>query len=553
MPTRFAPFLIPELRGVDENENPHGLPTQSLSFASNAWRLGRSVGTRPGTILDPDEDYVDALGNAVVGIADYRRNRNASRTLVVVIPGAIHTDDGTTLTLGAGVTITNAAKYPWSFVQHKNKLFAAGGDVGVADTAWYWDAGAGTTANRLGILNNAGANIEPRFICEFGNRLFAAGFSGTDPSGNPGIVRYSALNDGLTWPTENTIGGNFSVGGFAADSEEYITGLSTYKSNDGRWLLVGTNRRLYPILEGLNPAQIFTTTDEISVGCASHLLYVNPGVDSGDAVYVSDEGIHSMRETQEVGPRSDRFLSWKIRKTFKQINRTRLDWAVAGYWREHGLAILALPTGSSLVNDLVLVLDMKDSGDRLSADSAIWFSWTMSGTNHQLSYLAPGRLENGTPVLFWGDYAGRVGVFTNEFHADISEPYDVRFRTKFTDFNAAVVTKGLGDIYVDAGAEASAGFNPIMRTIFDFGRASGDTYQLGIAVDDPFVIGTSPLGGDQGFAGSGQAIFHNKLYGTGHCYTCAFEFYHNGEDQPFWIHRVAGEVSVDGESSEDES
>jgi hypothetical protein len=554
MASRFQPFELPELRGLDEGENPHGLPTASLSAASNCWRFGRSVGTRPGTILDPDEDYVEPIvAGAVLGIADYRRNRNASRTLVVVVPGAIHTDDGTTLTLGAGVVVTNTANRPWTFVQHKNKLFAAGGDVGVADTAWYWDAGAGTTATRLGILNNAAANIEPRFICEFGNRLFAGGFTGTDPSGNPGIVRYSALNDGTVWPTENTIGGNFSVGGFAADAEEYVTGLSTYRDNQGRWLLVGTNRRLYPILEGPNPAAIFSNTDEISVGCASHLLYVNPGVDSGDSVYVSDEGIHSMRETQERGPRADRFLSWKIRKLFEGLNRTRLEWGVSGHWRKHGIAVFALPTGSSLVNDLVLVLDMKDSGENLTADSAMWFPWVMSGTNHQLSYLAPGRLENGTPVLFWGDYGGRVGIFTNEFHADLSTPYDVRFRTKFTDFNVATGTKGLGDLYADVGAEASAGFTPLMRTIFDFGRASGDTYPLGIMSGDPFVIGTSPLGGDDGLAGSGQAIFHNKLYGTGNCYTCAFEFFHNGEDEPFWIHRLAGEVAVSGESSEDES
>jgi hypothetical protein len=551
MPTRFSPFVLPELRGLDQNENPHGLPTASLSSATNVWRLGRSIGTRPGTILDPDEDYAEPIvAGAVVGIADYRRNRNASRTLVVVVPGAIHTDDGTTLTLGAGVVVDNAAERPWTFVQHKNKLFAAGGDVGVADTAWYWDAGAGTTANRLVILNNAGANIEPRFICEFGNRLFAGGFTGTDPSGNPGIVRYSALNDGLTWPTENTIGGNFSVGGFAADAEEYVTGLSTYKSNDGRWLLVGTNRRLYPLLEGFNPAQLFTTTDEISVGCAGHLLYVNPGVDSGDAVYVSDEGIHSMRETQEVGPRSDRFLSWKIRKAFKDINRARLDWAVAGYWREHGLAVIALPTGSSLVNNLVLVLDMKDSGDRLSADSAMWFPWTMSGTNHQISYLAPGRLESGLPVLYWGDQGGRVGVFTTDTYADLGVAYTSRFRTKFSDFNSAMATKTLGDFLVDAGAaQPNEDYNPLFQAIFDWGSSSGEVFPIQFTESGSWVLGVSILGVDT-ILGGGESIFHHKFHGSGEFQTCAFDVQHTGVDQPFYIHRIAGEVAATGEGQE---
>lgn len=549
-PNRYAPFDLDDLRGLDENENPHLVGTKSLTIASNVWRLGRSIGTRPGMIRDPDGDYDAAIasGPTVCGIADFRRSRGTARDLVVVVPGAIHTDATTTLTLGAGVDVTNAAELPWVFTQHKNKLFAAGGDVGVSDTAWYWDGSGNVT--RLGILNGAGSNIEPRYIFSFANRLWAGGFTGTDAAGNPGIIRYSSLNDGTVWPVENTVGGNNSVGGFAADDEEYVTGIGRFKNDDGRWLLVQTNRRLYPLHESLDPRRVLEGTDEVAVGCVGQSAFVDLGVDAGDAIFMSDEGVHSLMESQREGNDKRRYLSWQIRRTFKSLNRSRMDRAVSAPWREHGLALFAVPTGSSTENDLVLVLDLKDSGDRVTADNASWFKWTL-GTN--VSYLAPGRDDDGNPVLFWGDYDGNVGVFTTDFYADIDTPYSVQFRTKFSDFNSATTTKRLGDLYVDVGADGSDGFAPTMRTMFDFGGGGTIAYPLGVTETDPFVIGSSALGGGDALAGSDQTIFHNKIYAGGEFYTCAFEFYHNGEDQPFWVHRIAGELSVSGESAESDA
>jgi hypothetical protein len=544
---RFTPFDIDELRGLDENENPHRLATMSLSVAENVWRLGRSVGTRPGMIREPDEDYDDAIasGPTICGIADFRRTRNTARDLVVVIPGAVHTDVATTLTLGAGVDVTNAAERPWTFAQHKNKLFAAGGDVANGDTAWYWDGSGNVT--RLGILNNAGANIEPRYIFSFANRLFAAGFTGTDPSGNPGIVRFSALNDGTVWPTENTIGGNNSVGGFAADDEEYVTGLSRYKDNDGRWLLVQTNRRLYSIQETANPAQVFLNVDETAVGCVGQSAYVDLGVDAGDAVFLSDEGVHSLLESNREGNEKRRYLSWQIRKTFKTLNRSRMDRVVSAPWREHGLAVFATATGSNTQNDLLLVLDMKDSGERVTADSAMWFKWI---PGKKISYLAPGRSSDGQTQLYWGDYDGNVGVFTTDTYSDLGTAYTARARTKFTDFNAATATKTLGDIYLDVWIPTSSATYPIsFQPLFDFGRQPGEAFSIELESGGQFVLDVSRLDVDS--LGDEESIFHTKLYAGGDCYTCAFEVRHSGANEPFYVHRIAGEVTVHGESAKD--
>jgi hypothetical protein len=546
---RFIPFDLDDLRGLDENENPHLIPTKSLTVASNVWRLGRSVGTRPGMIRDPDNNYDAAIsgGPTICGIADFRRTRNSARTLVVVVPGAIHTSDTATLTLGAGVVVTNTAELPWVFAQHKNKLFAAGGDVGVGDTAWYWDGSGNPT--RLGILNNAAANIEPRYIFSFANRLWAGGFTGTDPSGNPGIVRYSALNDGLTWPIENTVGGNNSVGGFAADDEEFVTGIGRFKNDQGRWLLVQTNRRLYPLHESLDPRRVLEGTDEVAVGCVGQAAFVDLGVDAGDAIFVSDEGIHSLMESQKEGNDKRRYLSWPIRRTFRTLNRSRAAYVVSAPWREHGLALFTFPTGSNTENDTMLVLDLKDSGERVTPESAIWFKWTLGSP---VSYLAPGRDASGNPQLYWGDYDGNVGVFSTSTYADLGSAFSVRFRTKFSDFNASTASKVLGDIYVDIGVpNTESAYAVNFQPVFDFGKAPGESFPILLEPGGQFVLDVSRL--DIDALGEGETIFHTKLFGGGKFYTCGFEVSNSSLNRPFYIHRIAGEVAVDGESAQDEA
>ncbi len=549
---RFVPFDLDDLRGLDENENPHLIHTKSLTVANNVWRLGRSLGTRPGMVRDPDNVYDAAIASAptICGIADFRRSRNASRTLVVVVPGAIHTSDTATVALGAsGVVITNAAELPWTFAQHKNKLFAAGGDVGVGATAGYWD-GAAANPTRLGILNNAGANIEPRYIFSFANRLWAGGFSGTDPSGNPGIVRYSSLNDGTVWPTENTVGGNNSVGGFAADDEEFVTGIARFQNTEGRWLLVQTNRRLYPLHESLDPRRVLEGTEEVPVGCVGQTAWVDLGVDAGDAVFLSDQGVHSLLESRREGNERRRFLSWQVRKTFKTINRSRAAYVVSAPWQEHGLAIFSLPTGSNTENDTVLVLDLKDVGQSgANADTAMWYKWTLGSP---VSYLAPGRDVAGNPQLYWGDYDGNVGVFSTTTYSDLGSAYSVRFRTKFTDFNAAVASKTLGDIYLDIGVpSAESAYTVNFQPVFDFGRSPGESFPIPLTPGGQFTLDVSIL--DEDSLGESETIFHTKLFAGGRFYTCAFEVSNSSLNRPFYIHRIAGEVAVDGESAQDEA
>lgn len=554
MPSRFQPFVVEELRGLDESENPHLVPKTSLTVAHNCWRLGRSVGTRPGTIRsESDYDAAIAAAPTILGIADFRRNRNADRDLVVVIPGAIHVDRTTTLDIGTnGIIIDNAGAFPWTFAQYKNTLFAAGGDVDVADQAWYWDPthGLGDEIQALGILDNASNPAEPRYIHSFGNRLFAAGFSGTDPSANPGIVRFSALNQGTVWPTENTLGGNFSVGGFAADAEEFITGLNSYRDNNGRYLLVLTNRRIYVVMESPAISAPFQIVDEVSVGCCGHLAYCALGVDFGDGVFMSDEGFHSLRETQVSGTNARRFLSWNIRKSFESINRDALDGVVSSYWRQHGLAAWAVPAGGAVTNNTVFVLDLKDSGEQLSADTAVWYKWTLAGTGHSISYMTAGRDPNGVPVLFAGDYAGNVFTFSADTYSDLGEAYSMRFRTKHTSFDAPTAEKGLGDLYADYGApETAAGYTPKCQPIFDFGTVPGEVFDLEVEASTGFTLDVSHLDIDA-FGFDQDGIYHRKLHGTGTGFTTAFEFYHTGVNEPFYLHRFAGEVSVTGESED---
>ena len=285
----------------------------SSRLPSTSGDVGARWARALGPWFDPDLDYADNGMGAVkvVGMADYRRSRDTARTLVVVVPNEIHTDDGTELTQGASVDVTNAAGELWTFTQHKGVLFAAGGDILVSDMPWFWDASAGTTAEILSIPNLSAVDQPPRWIYQWSNYGFAGGFEDSDGSANPGTVRYSALNDLETWPVGNSIGGFSAVGGWSTDSDEYLVGANSYQDNEGKWLLVLSNRALYPVQQMGSRLSPFAITDKVANGCVSHHAYVNLGIDVGDGIYLSDQGIHSLRQSQKHGSREDSFLSFR--------------------------------------------------------------------------------------------------------------------------------------------------------------------------------------------------------------------------------------------------
>lgn len=546
----FKRIDVKKWRGLNEDENPAVLEEGELSVAENVWRYGRMIGTRPGTQYEPETSDWDAKveGAAALtacqGLHDCSATYDSVRYLLAIFNGLAWIDH-TVLTgvrgLG-GCTITAGDDYLWTFAEHNNRVYAAGGNTAIPDSVWYWIINP-PGANLVPVVfqNAAVANIGAEYIFEKWNRLWINGMHGTGVDDGPMIGRYSALNDGTSWPVANTIGGTSAIGGLSAFGDEYSTGWGSYQDNRGDFLLFLTNKRIYAIIQDVDPAILFRVSDTISTGCVSQRAFVDLGVDSGDAVYLSEQGIHSLRQSQIHGNKSNRYLSWKIRKTFASLNKTRLKYATGAYWPEHGIVIFAVPTGSNAFNSLLLILDVRDADteDGLTADNVAWYVGYVSGTDHnpQMLIQANDRTTE-QQYIYGGNRKGDIFRFTTSNFSDMGEPYNVHIRTRHADFDAPGVTKIPGNIEV--WIQSNGKYSVNMNWVYDLGDrfSSNRIIRLenpGITI--PFVLD------DTAVLGSGVKLQRKVEYGTGHGETIANDFQNSSANQPFWIARVTQQVA----------
>lgn len=546
------------LGGLDEDENPAALARTSLQYARNSWKRGNSRGTRPG--FNRDSLFYPAgagLGDAINGIVDYRFANDASQFLVVVANGDVLTADATSIK-NAGTSVTAGANHRWTFAQHKGVLYGAGGTS--TNNFWSWP-GSGTTTNRA-MLDLTAAAIYPSYVFEKWNFGFTTGFRdaagnlATDLSSGPMIVRYSDLNDMTTWPTGSTFGGTSAVGGFSSYGDEYLTGFGEFTNNAGDWLLVLSNKRLYAVGNAGDSVAPFYTppTGVVQNGCVHQNAFVSLGLDSGDAIYLSRTGIHSVRLSEQFGDRIETFLSWKIRQTFRTINQAAIQRSVGGYDPKRGIVLFAVPTGSNSNPDTILCLDVKNKA-QLTGETAEWDIWSLAGSlvvdKRTISSMATVRANSGTTgyFLYAGNVEGDVGRFDDSSSgsfSDLGSGYDVRMVSKHDDFGAPGVTKGIGDLYVTI--QPGGNHRPTVTPIFDYGIRTGDALSLEMpsagSAWGTLIWGTDSFGG-------ANTTFTDKVYPRGAGETIALDFRHGGNAEPFFIVQATEMVQTHGQISGD--
>jgi hypothetical protein len=546
----YQRFRINEFAGLNEDENPDVLQPNELSACENVWKHGRAIGTRPG--LEREGDYASAItsGKAVHGIVDYRDSYDANKRIVSLCGGVVHVGEadpgdviaqtGTTIT-DPGAGRANAGLNLWTFAQHKNNLYMAGGANG--DTVCKWTGTGNVT--KVTFQNSSAVDIDSKYIFEKWNFLFLAGMNGVTVDDNPTVVRYSAINDGDTWPVGNTFGGTSAIGGISAYGDEYATGLADYTDNRGDWLLFLTNRQIYPVSFTALPGAPFRVESGIANGCVSQHAFASLGIDSGDAVYLSQNGIHSLRQSQQHGSKAERFLSWKIRPTFASINFSRISQSVSAYWPEEGIVLFAVPTGSNTHNDTILCLDVKSvRGGELTAENAVWYVWKLINT--EVNFLTTAK-DGSTNVryLYMGDTEGNVVRFNRNVFTDLGSAYPVSWTTSHNDFQNPGASKGVGDCWV--GMQPGGDYIPSMRFIFDYGRHISSPRPLPFPSQS--VKKWNQVQWNQFQWGSRTATFRKKVYGVGQGDTVAVSFSHTGSNEPFRITTLAMDIRGAGETS----
>ena len=551
------PFQIVDqtFGGLNEDDNPTALAESDLTIAKNVWHFGTSLWTRPGLERDTDT-YTAQLPDEVQGIFEHRRDFDATRTLLVVNNGQVSVNSTpTNLTKAGGATVTDLDGNLWLMTQHQNTVYGAGGSP--TDDLWYSVApSAGGTINPLRLLDLTATSLRTKFIFEKWNYLFAcrfytaAGAIGSDLSANPTVVRFPTLGSDYTlaanWPTGNTIGG-IGSGGLGGDFRGYLTGFGSYADSTGDFLLVLATDRIASYVQTGNLLAPFQVVDIVANGCVHQRAFVPLGLDAGDAVYLSRDGIHSLRQSQVHGTRANAFLSWKIRKTFNGLNKANLHKACGGYWPREGIVLFAVPSGTSTSNNLILCLDVKHSGPELSAESAIWSIWDLNTVDP--SVIVPARDSNGQTFLYVGTYSGDVCRFnTAAPYSDLALAYPMQWRTKHRDFGLPGKEKQIGDCWIKL--QPGGAYQPQLRAFFDFGARVGSARGLTMPSTGTSLWGSTFVWGSSTWgAGLTTLREHVQLSDAGE--TIALDLTHEGINQPVGIAQLVYQVGEKGKTKGD--
>ena len=533
--------------GLNEDRNPADLKENDLTIAFNCAENGSRFGTRPGTAFEAG-DYAAACGGAAPIADGYEcRDRRDTGHLIVMTNDLAHVEDGVTLDKATnGITISAAQDERWTFMEHRDVVYGVGGADG--DDIWRWaDNLPATALTAVTFENAATVAIDAKFCLQKWNYGFLAGMNGAVVEDNPMVLRYSALNDLDTWPVGNTIGGSSAIGGFDSYGNNEITGLASFSDNDGDWLMVLTDRAIYPVSQTPNFISPFVVNYAIQNGCVGHKAYVSLGMDSGDAVYVSENGIHSIRQSQQHGLRSDRFLSWPIRDTFAGLNKKRMQYISGVYDEVNGRVLFTVPEAAGSDQSLILCMEIRDI-DEITADTVRWRIWRL--TDNKANCLFIGRDETtGVKHVYLGDYDGQVLRFQETTYQDITDagaaaPYTVRWQTKHDDHESPGIKKGLGNAWVVVGPSGT--YKPAMTPVFNYGTAQEAAQGLSLASADALW---DVMMWDIDNWGSVNQLVQNRLYEYGAGFTTAWKFEHSGLNEPFFITGMEYQIRSLGESS----
>jgi len=550
---RYQPFAITRFGGLNQNENPHALAPGDLVEARNIVHKGDSIGTRPGLRLEASgKQYENATtgGNPIQGLFEHREGVDAGRHLLAVgydgVGQAVFYNDAALLPDLA--TITGGQNNIWTFASHNNNTYAAGGLQGT-DDFWYTDGVVGTGATAIAAVDSGTNALLPKYVFAWRNYLFLGGLNPATslPDNNASTVRFCDFG------TDPTVAANWKVGntiGYTAYGKSHNTGLAGFRDNTGDWLLLLYNDHIHVVK--LDPTSGFNVpffvNDKISNGCVGQRAYVDLGLDSGDAIYMSEQGIHTIRQSQQFGSKTEAFISWKIRPFFNTLNRSRLKYTVGEYDRRNGRVLYAVSTGSNTAHDAILCLDV--AGDEeITAKNARWSIWYLAG-GKKVNELLYARDEDDVWRMYAGTTDGEVGYFDDDAWLDLDgvaspSSYKSEFQTAHNAHGSMSTTKGLGDVLVTVGPAGT--FEPSLRARFDYDRKISKAYPITMPSSRGGLWGTMIWGSD--VWGTADPIRDAKIYAQGSGRTLGFSIDHQGDR--WFVSSIAYQLRGLGEDTGD--
>ena len=157
--------------------------------------------------------------------------------------------------------------------------------------------------------------------------------------------------------------------------------------------------------------------------------------------------------------------------------------------------------------------------------------------------LISSRESGGTHRVFIGDYAGNVVRFDDSTRSDLGSAYDVHWRTTDHDHGQSGLVKGVGDCHIAIGPGAT--YTPTLSFFFNYSTSSSTPQNIAMP-NEGAQWGTMVWGSDVWAAKN--EVAQSKIYGFGGGTTVAFDFFHNGINQPFFVTNFEAQLRTIGET-----
>jgi hypothetical protein len=378
------------------------------------WTLEGGIRKVPGTTKTSAEL---AGGAEVMGLYDFWRigaTGSATRRKVAHVSTVIMEDQGSD-TWQDLTTGLEDGKQP-NYATFADLLIIS--SDGNTDVPMSWD--------QTIFQNLAGSPPNFAFSLEHKNRHWAAG-----AIANPSRLYYSAADDPEDW----TGAGSGFIDVSPGDGDE-IRGLTSFKNEV--WVFKGPNKGSIHRITGSTPSDFAKTLFIRGLACVGHSSITSF---RDDVLFMTPSGsIRSLKATDAFGDYHDAAITFPINQyLLDNLNKSQLKnvWAVTDPGASR--LFVAVPTGSSATNDLLLVFDYQfasiNKPDRWSRITA-WNAQSLG-----IFTIA------GLPTLYIGGADGFIRSTTTATRAiDTTGTINARVKTPFLNYGSSTQFKTLANV-----------------------------------------------------------------------------------------------------------
>ena len=512
------PYKLSAFTGWNDENNHAAMLDTDLRIAKNVCLYRADlIGGRFGSHRDPFAAALNS-GVPVTGMFDFKSAKDTVQRPIFIAGNKIYAEssgaDPSTATdvTGTAVTIGSQNALTSGVVFNDTLIMTQRGGTGGTHVP-FSIAGTGNAAPLSGWFTN---NRTCEYVHAQFNYLFFAGFnregSPTTPQ-NSMNVAYSELNVATAgWDDTRFVE---KIGGLSAYGDEYVTGMFRHRD----FLMVGTNKRIYPVTYTGNTLGLFAIQRPLDVGLASQHSVVSI---NGEFTFFMDPygNIHAIHElTQRFGAVGVQSVSRKIKNYISGLSRSMIKYVTATFDQNRGWAIWSVPNGAgATAKNELLVLDVNDFPlDEPDHRIAKFHRWTgISANSMAMMTRDSGAVASssepsatGEPYIYFGTQTGWVKRFTDTISYDESDAgaqtvIESEIATKYFDFASPDEQKSVVEVRWNM-EPASSDAGPTAAIEYDFGARRSNSRVINMdsnlsgndLLDSTFILDTSRLGSEE--------------------------------------------------------